>query len=197
MRAIILRRISLSGAAVAGLLGAALVASPILLCGCGSPVAGAAGAATRSAAHASNAHEITAVSVKNYGSVLANSKGYTLYVLTKGNKAVSCASKACTSVWPPLLLSKGTHPKAGKGVKGKLSTVSRGNKVQVTYNGWPLYGFVLDKGARQTKGEGTHTFGGRWYLAKASSRSHDSTPLKHASASSSTTTTTSSGGYGY
>ena len=40
--------------------------------------------------------------------------------------------------------------------------------MQVTYNRHPLYTFVLDKQAGQTKGQGSLASGGRWWAVSAS-----------------------------
>jgi hypothetical protein len=67
-----------------------------------------------------------------------------------------------------------------------LGTTRRSNgSRQVTYNNHPLYTYVLDKRAGQTKGEGISAFGARWYAVSARGKA-----VVRASTTTSTTTTT-------
>jgi predicted lipoprotein with Yx(FWY)xxD motif len=104
------------------------------------------------------------------GRVLVNSKGHTLYLFKKDRRGKSFCGASCAKFWPPLL----KHGKltAGSGVKASLlGTTRRGNgSLQVTYNKHPLYTYVLDKKAGQTKGEGVLAFGAKWYAVSAKGR---------------------------
>jgi len=52
-----------------------------------------------------------------------------------------------------------------------LGTTRRSNgSLQVTYNRHPLYTYILDKKAGQTKGEGVLAFGAKWYAVSAKGR---------------------------
>lgn len=97
------------------------------------------------------------------GKVVANSKGHTLYIFRadKGGKS-ACYGK-CAQFWPPLLTSG--KPVAGAGVKASLlgTTKRKDGKLQVTYKKYPLYTFLEDAKAGQTKGEGSKAFGAGWY----------------------------------
>ena len=57
-----------------------------------------------------------------------------------------------------------TH--AGPGVKAALlgTTKRKDGKVEVTYNGHPLYHFVTDRKPGQTTGEGVNQFGAPWWV---------------------------------
>src|SRR6266540_3241021 len=120
----------------------------------------------------------------NLGRVLVNSKGHTLYLFKKDKSGKSFCKASCTKFWPPLL----KHGKltAGSGVKASLlGTTRRGNgSLQVTYNKHPLYAYILDKKAGQTKGEGVLAFGAKWYAVSARGRAVVKPP---------TTTTTTTG----
>ena len=122
------------------------------------------------------------------GPILVNSRGHTLYLFTKDRNAKSSCSGSCARFWPPLL-SQG-KPTAGPGVKPSLmGTTRRSNgSRQVTYNRHPLYTFVLDKLAGQTKGEGNSAFGAKWYAVSARG-----TAVAKASTTTSTSTTTTTG----
>jgi predicted lipoprotein with Yx(FWY)xxD motif len=101
------------------------------------------------------------------GMILVAANGHTLYLFGKDRNDHSGCSGSCAQFWPPLLApSKLT---AGPGVMASLlGTTKRSNgSMQVTYNRHPVYGFVLDKGAGQTNGEGLFKFGAKWYALSA------------------------------
>jgi predicted lipoprotein with Yx(FWY)xxD motif len=128
---------------------------------------------------ASNTVKVSAQTIGNHGKVLV-ANGKALYVLAPGK---SCNS-ACLAIWPALTASKGAT--AGSGVqKSKLGTTkdAKGAK-QVTYNGKPVYWFVLDsKGT--LKGNITDKWG-KWTAVVVSKPS--------GSGSGTTTTTSNTGG---
>ncbi len=100
------------------------------------------------------------------GSILVDSNGMTLYVFTKdtaatsSSAAVSACTASCATLWPPLLTNGA--PSAGTGATASmLGTLTRPDgSVQVTYNGWPLYNYSLDKAAGDTNGQ---AFKGVWF----------------------------------
>jgi predicted lipoprotein with Yx(FWY)xxD motif len=99
------------------------------------------------------------------GKVLANSRGFSLYMFAKDRKGgKSTCNGQCAVVWPPLLTSG--RPVAVKGVKQKLlGTTRRSNgKLEVTYNGYPLYLYAPDTKPGDANGEGFVQFGAAWYL---------------------------------
>ncbi len=133
--------------------------------------AGSAAGATAPAAAASAAKKIELQKTK-LGKVLADGRGRTLYMFEKdkrGSKKSTCFGQ-CAAAWPPLTTTR--KPKAARGVSAsKLGTIRRGNGVlQVTYNGWPLYRFQGDTGARQTNGEGIKAFGAEWFVLSAAGK---------------------------
>jgi len=96
------------------------------------------------------------------GRVLVDSHGKTLYIWAHDKGPKSTCNGDCAEYWPPLI----THgkPLAMGGVNQALLSMSRRSdgRMQVTYAGHPLYYFVQDARAGQTKGEGLTGFGGRW-----------------------------------
>jgi predicted lipoprotein with Yx(FWY)xxD motif len=74
------------------------------------------------------------------GAVLVEGKGLVVYTFTgdKRGKAGTCKGQ-CAVIWPPV---RGV-PVLAHGVKlsGKFGRING----QVTYNGWPLYGFLGEK----------------------------------------------------
>jgi predicted lipoprotein with Yx(FWY)xxD motif len=98
------------------------------------------------------------------GSFLVDDKGMTLYLFTKDAPNTSNCYDKCATAWPPLYTMG--NPVAGDGVDAsKLGTTTRTDgKVQVTYNGWPLYYYAKDKTAGDVTGQ---TVGGVWYVVSA------------------------------
>ena len=140
---------------------------------------------------------VSAKNVPGVGTVLVNSQGRTLYMLTseKGDKITCTASSGCLHALPETDLPSGTtKPTAGSGVQSSLlGTVKGPAGTTVTYNGHPLYTFVSDTKGKPTSGEGQHGF---YAVSPAGSKVTKTT-------TTTTTTTTSSkftapgGGQGY
>jgi predicted lipoprotein with Yx(FWY)xxD motif len=99
-----------------------------------------------------------------FGTILVNSSGMTLYMLTADTSTTSACTAACQAVWPPLTVTGA--PTAGPGVNPSLlGTIPGPNGMrQVTYGGHPLYTFAKDTAAGQVNGEGINHFGGFWYV---------------------------------
>jgi predicted lipoprotein with Yx(FWY)xxD motif len=102
-----------------------------------------------------------------YGTVLFDGKGRVLYGFThdKRGKPSTCYG-ACAAAWP--VYFKPGVLRAGKGVKPKLvGTVKRKNgRLQVTYNGWPLYHYVGDRSPGAIGCQNVSEFGGLWLVVR-------------------------------
>jgi len=124
------------------------------------------------------------------GKVLVNAKGWTLYLFAKDRNGRSSCTGACAKNWPPLIVR--TKPTAGAGIKTSLlgTTIRSDGRKQVTYNHHPLYTFVVDKQAGQTKGEGLNAFGAHWWAVSAKG-----TAVKNPSGGTTTTGTTTTTPY--
>jgi predicted lipoprotein with Yx(FWY)xxD motif len=119
--------------------------------GAPSPAAGGSGAAS------------VALANSNLGKILVDGKGRTLYLFQKDKTAKSTCSGACAENWPPLLTS-GKARAAGSARQDLIGTITRADgTIQVTYNDHPLYRFVNDKKAGDTKGQAVRAFGAKWY----------------------------------
>jgi len=110
---------------------------------------------------------IAVASVGDLGKVLVDSKGFTLYYFKKDKGGKSACYGACAEGWPPL-----TTEGAAKGMSGvqasKLGTTKRKDgTTQVTYAGWPLYTYVVDKKPGEANGNDIDAFGGEWYALHA------------------------------
>lgn len=133
-----------------------------------APVAAVAAEPARNAATGETDARVTVVQNSPYGAYLADAQGRALYMFTADKPGQSNCYDACAQAWPPLI-SKGT-PEAAAGVnRAMLDTLNRTDgSNQVTYNSWPLYYFVQDKGPGQATGQDKHGFGGEWYLMSPS-----------------------------
>lgn len=131
--------------------------------------AGAAGSVEPGSAvtGARGAHHGTAVvkvaKVAKVGTVLVTTKGYTLYLYTPDSATKVACTGTCASIWPPLLLPRGTSKPAGIAELGTVRDPD--GKLQVTYKGHPLYTYVGDKKPGTASGQG---YGGTWYAVKTS-----------------------------
>jgi predicted lipoprotein with Yx(FWY)xxD motif len=96
--------------------------------------------------------------------VLTDLTGNTLYYETNDVGGKILCTAACAVAWPPFIAPAGlTTLPAVSGIPGKFGTAQNpDSKNQVTYNGWPLYGYAKDKAPGDTTGEGV---GGRWHVA--------------------------------
>jgi predicted lipoprotein with Yx(FWY)xxD motif len=113
---------------------------------------------------------VVKVGSSNLGRILVDSHGKTLYMWAHDKTSRSTCNGDCAEYWPPLV----THgrPSAAAGARAKLlgTTRRRDGRLQVTYAGHPLYYFVQDTKAGQTKGEALTGFGGRWDPVSAAGR---------------------------
>jgi predicted lipoprotein with Yx(FWY)xxD motif len=98
------------------------------------------------------------------GRILVDNKGITLYDFPPDKGTTSVCYGACAALWPPLLTTG--KPIAGPGVRASLlgTTKRKDGKLEVTYNGHPLYYFVTDRKPGQTTGQGLNQFGGPWWV---------------------------------
>jgi predicted lipoprotein with Yx(FWY)xxD motif len=117
------------------------------------------------AAHASAANRAAKVGTAKtaIGTVIVNGQGRTLYMFAADKHGKSACYGQCAHYWPPLLTSG--KPTAGKGAKASLlgTTRRKDGKLQVTYNGRPLYRYISDATVGQTNGQGLNLSGGLWW----------------------------------
>lgn len=102
------------------------------------------------------------------GTILVDSKGFTLYDFHKDKGNKSACYGACAGTWPPLT-TEGT-PQAMSGAEAaKLGTTKRTDgTLQVTYAGHPLYTYAADTKPGDAKGNDFSSFGGEWYALQPS-----------------------------
>jgi predicted lipoprotein with Yx(FWY)xxD motif len=99
------------------------------------------------------------------GLILATGSGFTLYDFRPDTPLRSvCLNVGCVYQWPPLLV-KGTI-QVGPGVnRALLGTLRRPDGYhQLTYNGHPLYTYILDTKPGLVTGQAIDQDGGPWYV---------------------------------
>jgi len=94
--------------------------------------------------------------------VLATHAGKTLYAYKPDTSTSVVCTGPCALAWPPLTTS-GDVPSTLDGLSGTLGILSGDNGKQVIYNGHPLYGYALDLGIGDARGQGME--GGNWSVA--------------------------------
>jgi predicted lipoprotein with Yx(FWY)xxD motif len=105
---------------------------------------------------------VVEVSDSEFGQILTDSDGRTLYAFDKETTDRSECFGACAEAWPPFD-TKG-EPRAEKGVEGDLlGTTDHEGRDLVTYNGHPLY-YYVDEGPHEVLCQGVDEFGGLWLV---------------------------------
>lgn len=129
----------------------------------------AAPAVTTAPATTAAAKPTVATASSSLGTIFVDAAGKTLYTWDRDTGPTSTCTGGCATTWPPLVLPAGTTtPVAGTGVS-QLTAVARPDdpaKLQVVWNGKPLYTYAADTAPGDVKGDGV---GGTWHVAKASS----------------------------
>jgi predicted lipoprotein with Yx(FWY)xxD motif len=99
-----------------------------------------------------------------FGRVLFDANGQVVYVFENDRPNRSnCTSEDCVEAWPPVLTRQ--PPSAGDGVDARLlGTIRRRDgRLQVTYNGRPLY-FYEHEGPGEIRCHNVTLHGGLWWV---------------------------------
>jgi predicted lipoprotein with Yx(FWY)xxD motif len=99
-----------------------------------------------------------------FGRVLFDANGQAVYVFENDHRNRSaCTSAECVKAWPPVLTKE--QPSAGAGVdESFLGTIRRDDgRLQVTYNGRPLY-FYEHEAPGEIKCHNVDLHGGLWWV---------------------------------
>jgi predicted lipoprotein with Yx(FWY)xxD motif len=143
-----------------------VAAMALVTAGCGGSMSSAP---TTSGGVAGTTHTtsplVTTRTIKGLGTVLVNSRGFTLYTFARDqHKQVTCTG-ACAAVWPPLRLMTG-KPTAGGAAQTTMlaSDKNPAGRSVVTYAGWPLYTYTADTAPGEAKGQGLNLNGGLWHV---------------------------------
>jgi predicted lipoprotein with Yx(FWY)xxD motif len=144
--------------------GVAAVAASALAAACATST-GATGSASGGGQHkaAAAATVIAARRLQGVGMVLVDAAGMTVYSPQQEAKGKIHCVGSCLSFWFPVTVSSADVARHASGVSGVLGTVRRPDdgKLQLTYDGRPLYTFRLDTAPGQDHGNNYHdNFGG-------------------------------------
>ena len=104
---------------------------------------------------------VTVAEHPEFGQILVDADGMTLYMFTKDEANKSNCSGGCLAAWPPLLTNG--SPVAGEGVDESLlgaGDLGDGRKI-VTYNGMPLYYWQNDTQPGDATGQDVNQV---WYV---------------------------------
>ncbi|HET7721000.1 MAG TPA: hypothetical protein VFK43_13625 [Acidimicrobiales bacterium] len=128
--------------------------------------AGQTGATTATAPPTTAAKATVKTASTSLGTLLVDGDGKTLYTWDRDTGPASTCTGNCAATWPPLVLASGvTTPVAGAGVS-LLTTAPRpddATKLQVNWDGKPLYYYAADTAPGDVKGDGV---GGTWHVVK-------------------------------
>jgi predicted lipoprotein with Yx(FWY)xxD motif len=134
----------------------------LAVAGCGGG-GGGYGGGNSSPSKPSAASGTLAVARSSLGKILVGANGRTLYLFEKDKSPSSTCNGGCASVWTPFTATG--KPKAAGVDAAKLTTSKRADgKQQVVYAGHPLYYYVSDTKAGDTKGQNLDQFGAEWYV---------------------------------
>ena len=130
----------------------ALLAVSAVLAACGGSDS------SKSSSSASSVGSTVVASAKKakVGSVIVDAQGRTLYRFTAEAQGVPVCTGACVGTWPPAVVT------AASGLPRHVATVRRPDdgKLQLTYDGHPLYRYAGDRAKADANGEGV---GGQWF----------------------------------
>jgi predicted lipoprotein with Yx(FWY)xxD motif len=136
-----------------------LAAAAMVLAACSNSTTSTppAGGGTSSGA-AGGTSTVQVASSPQYGSILVDAQGKTLYLFEQDTSKTSACNGTCIAIWPALTATGA--PSAGAGLNTSLlgtATQADGSS-QVTYNGHLLYLFSGDANAGDVTGEGVEGF---------------------------------------
>lgn len=98
------------------------------------------------------------------GKILATPTGRVLYVFSRDTRRATYCRRRCAQVWRPLLTTGRPVAAEGSGVHQHVLATIRltSHKLQVTYDGHPLYTYSRDR-PWQANGEHRKQFGATWH----------------------------------
>src|SRR5579859_6091282 len=120
--------------------------------------------AAGSPASASTAGTVISTQAGSAGAFLTAGSGRAVYLWAADGMNMSACSGACATAWPPVP-ANGTVTATGGAKASDLGTITRSDGTkEVTYDGHPLYYFAGDSAAGQANGQGSDSFGAKWWL---------------------------------
>lgn len=147
-------------------MAAGLITAALAMTGWGTAANAAvsSGASRTSAAGTSSRPSLMEVRHTRAGTVLANSRGFTIYyyLVDKRGSGRSACYGGCADLWPAVLGP--VRIPAGVKLPGAVGYITRsGGARQLTIGGWPVYTYAGDAKPGQANGQG---LGGVWYVIK-------------------------------
>jgi predicted lipoprotein with Yx(FWY)xxD motif len=122
-----------------------------------------AGASAGRAQTPNSSIEVGTAKVAKLGTLLVRGSGHALYVFEPSGPRIACA--ACQKIWFPLIApATGVAKAIGAAKQAMIGSVKDpviGKRV-VTYDGWPLYTYVLDTAKSGATGQDIKMGGGYW-----------------------------------
>jgi predicted lipoprotein with Yx(FWY)xxD motif len=100
------------------------------------------------------------------GTIVVDGDGKTLYTWDRDTGPTSTCTGNCAATWPPLMLPAGVTAPVGASGISNLTVAARpddATKMQVVWNGKPLYYYAADTAPGDVKGDGV---GGTWHVIK-------------------------------
>jgi predicted lipoprotein with Yx(FWY)xxD motif len=138
---------------------ALLAAAAALAAACGS---GGTATGAPAAKQPAGAVVLRSTDTATLGKILTDGNGRTLYLFKKDTGPQSNCTGACATDWPPVTAT--SAPTASGVSAAAIKTVRRGDgKMQVVFNGHPLYYYSGDGAGGTVNGEGQKAFGAAWY----------------------------------
>jgi predicted lipoprotein with Yx(FWY)xxD motif len=164
-------RMSPAARLAAGVGSAAAVAVLAAACSSGggsSSAPAATGAASASAGGSGSGATVITTATSSGGTFLTDGAGRAVYLWVKDTGDASVCSGACAGAWPPVTTT-GTVTATGSASASDLGTITRSDGTkQVTYDGHPLYYYAGDSGSGMASGQGSDSFGAKWWLVSPS-----------------------------
>jgi predicted lipoprotein with Yx(FWY)xxD motif len=150
----------------------AAAALSVALAGCGGDDEAAAPTPTPAPAPAQAETDSADLTVRStrFGRILFDGRDRVLYAFTRDRQGgPSQCYDECATAWPVYFAEE--SPRAGEGVEQSLigTTKRRDGRLQVTYDGWPLY-YYVDDGPGEVLCQNVREFGGLWLVVEPSGR---------------------------
>lgn len=155
---------SLTKRVMSGLAVGVLGLSGLTACGSDDSPAASAPSSSSSSSASGAAAKLATATVGDYGKIVVDGNGRTVYVFDKDTAGTSNCSGDCLAKWPVVPAGDGTPQLDGIDAS-LISTITRadGSK-QLAIKGLPLYLFVSDSAAGEAKGQAV---GGVWWVVGA------------------------------
>jgi predicted lipoprotein with Yx(FWY)xxD motif len=97
------------------------------------------------------------------GTFLVGANGMTLYTFARDEGGASACYDQCATNWPPLTVADVDALSVQPGIPGEFGVAERTDGTQqVTFNGWPLYGWINDAAPGDSTG---HLVNDVWFAA--------------------------------